>query len=162
MQPAEPVARVRSDYAELLRRVKAAGLLDRRPAHFAIRTAVIGLLFVGGWVAFALLGPSWWQLVVAAGLAVVFAQVGFLGHDAGHRQVFRSRRANDVVGFLSGNLGIGLSFGWWVDKHNRHHERYSGRLDHLKVGQRPRSDKIVFLPQNTTYRRGRCVTSLLQ
>ncbi|WP_225978827.1 reverse transcriptase domain-containing protein, partial [Gandjariella thermophila] len=43
-----------------------------------------------------------------------------------------------------------------------HLERYSGRLDHLKVGQRPRSDKIVFLPQNTTYRRGRCVTSLLQ
>ncbi|GDY34083.1 ribonuclease domain-containing protein [Gandjariella thermophila] len=41
-------------------------------------------------------------------------------------------------------------------------ERYSGRLDHLKVGQRPRSGKIVFLPQNTTYRRGRCVTSLLQ
>jgi fatty acid desaturase len=25
------------------------------------------------------------------------------------------------VGLLHGNLGIGLSYGWWVDKHNRHH-----------------------------------------
>ena len=25
------------------------------------------------------------------------------------------------LGILHGNLGIGLSYGWWVDKHNRHH-----------------------------------------
>ena len=43
-----------------------------------------------GWAVFVWLGPSWWQLVVAAFLAVVFVQLGFLGHDAGHRQVFRS------------------------------------------------------------------------
>jgi len=52
---------------------------------------------------------------------VVFTQVGFLGHDAGHRQVFASRRASYVAGILLGNLSIGLSYGWWVDKHNRHH-----------------------------------------
>ena len=68
-----------------------------------------------------MVGNSWWQLVVAAFLAVVFTQIGFLGHDAGHRQVFGTRRANYVTGVLLGNLGIGLSYGWWVDKHNRHH-----------------------------------------
>ena len=52
---------------------------------------------------------------------LLFTQVGFLGHDAGHRQIFGSRRANYVLGILLGNLGIGLSYGWWVDKHNRHH-----------------------------------------
>jgi fatty acid desaturase len=52
---------------------------------------------------------------------VVFTQIGFLGHDAGHGQIFGSRRANYVVGILHGNLAIGLSYGWWVDKHNRHH-----------------------------------------
>jgi fatty acid desaturase len=65
------------------------------------------------------------ELVVAARrrrvLAVAFAQVGFLGHDAGHRQVFRTRRANDVLGVLCGNLATGLSYGWWTGKHNRHH-----------------------------------------
>ncbi|MGW3471882.1 fatty acid desaturase family protein [Saccharopolyspora sp. NPDC000995] len=121
MQPAETVVRARSNYSELLRRVKEAGLLNRRPVYYVVRIAMIALLFVGGWVAFVLLGRSWWQLAVAAALAMVFAQAGFPGNDAGHRQVLRPRRANDVVGFLSGNLGIGLSFGWWADKHNRHH-----------------------------------------
>ena len=58
---------------------------------------------------------------MAAFLAVMFTQVGFLGHDAGHRQIFGSRRANYVLGVLHGNLGIGLSYGWWVNKHNKHH-----------------------------------------
>ena len=70
---------------------------------------------------FGLLGRSWYQLLIAAFLAIAFTQVVFLGHGAGHRQVFASRRANDLVGFLHGNLLVGLSFGWWVDKHSRHH-----------------------------------------
>ena len=32
-----------------------------------------------------LLGDSWWQLLTAAYLAVVFTQIAFMGHDAGHR-----------------------------------------------------------------------------
>jgi fatty acid desaturase len=112
---------VGSDYSDLLREVKRAGLLNRRPRRAAGRIVLIGVLFAAGWTGFVVLGQSWWQLAVAAFLALVFTQVGFLGHDAGHRQLFRSRRANDLVGLLSGNLGIGLSFGWWMDKHNRHH-----------------------------------------
>ena len=80
-----------------------------------------GGLLAAGWAVFVVLGDSWWQLVVAAFLAFVFTQIGFIGHDAGHRQIFRTRRANDLVGLLLGNLALGLSFGWWVDKHNRHH-----------------------------------------
>jgi fatty acid desaturase len=150
MQPAETVVRARSDYSELLGRVKEAGLLHRRPVYYLVRIAVLALLFAGGWVAFALLGSSWWQLVVAAALAVVFAQVGFLGHDAGHRQVFRSRRANDVVGFLSGNLGIGLSFGWWVDKHNRHH----ANPNHQDRDPDVRGSTIAFTETDGRARRG--------
>ncbi len=110
-----------SDYAELSRLVKSAGLLDRRPAYYRVRIAVALLAYAAGWTAFALLGPSWWQLAVAVFLAAAFTQVGFLGHDAGHRQVFTSRRANDRLGMLCADLLIGLSYGWWIDKHNRHH-----------------------------------------
>src|SRR5690349_18582850 len=78
-------------------------------------------LLAAGWAAFVVAGDSWWQLAVAVFLAVVFTQIGFLGHDAGHRQVFGTRRASYAAGILLGNLGIGLSYGWWVDKHNRHH-----------------------------------------
>jgi fatty acid desaturase len=110
-----------SEYAELSRLVRQAGLLERRPRYYAWKIAVTIGLLAAGWTAFVVVGNSWWQLAVAAFLAVVFTQIGFLGHDAGHRQVFGTRRANYVAGILLGNLGIGLSYGWWVDKHNRHH-----------------------------------------
>jgi fatty acid desaturase len=110
-----------SDYAELSRRVKRAGLLDRRPAYYAAKTALTIVVLAAGWTAFLLLGDSWWQLATAVFLAFGFTQVGFLGHDAGHRQVFRTRRGNGVAGLVLGNLLIGLSYGWWVGKHNRHH-----------------------------------------
>ena len=110
-----------SDYAELMRLVRGAGLLERSPAFYAAYITACLVMLAAGWAAFVLLGDSWWQLVTAACLAAVFTQNGFLTHDAGHRQVFRSRRANQLVGLVHGNLAIGLAFGWWVDKHHRHH-----------------------------------------
>ncbi len=110
-----------SIYSGLLRQVKGAGLLDRRYGYYLSRIAVTGSLLAGAWGLFVVVGNSWWQLFVAVLLAFVFTQLGFLGHDAGHRQIFRSKRANYLVGLVHGNLAIGLSYGWWVDKHNRHH-----------------------------------------
>lgn len=110
-----------TDYARLSRLVRQAGLLDVRTGHYAWRITITVVLLLGGWAAFLLVGDSWWQLAVAAYLAVMFTQLAFLGHDAGHRQITRSRRVSYILGILLGNLGIGLSYGWWVSKHNRHH-----------------------------------------
>jgi fatty acid desaturase len=118
---APAAARGGSEYAQLSRQVRLAGLLERRPRYYRWKIGATVVLLAAGWAAFAVVGDSWWQLPVAAFLAVMFTQVGFLGHDAGHRQIFRSRKANYVIGVLLGNLGIGLSYGWWVSKHNRHH-----------------------------------------
>jgi fatty acid desaturase len=109
------------EYTELSRQVKQAGLLDRRRGWYGARIGLNLALLAGGWVAFGVLGESWWQLVTAGFLAVVFTQLAFVGHDAGHRQIFRSRRANDLVGLVHANLGVGVSYDWWVAKHNRHH-----------------------------------------
>ena len=119
--PGPPAAKRGSQYAQLSRQIRQAGLLDRRPGYYTWKIAVTVLALAVGWAAFVLVGDSWWQLVVAAFLAMVFAQISFLGHDAGHRQIAGSRRASYLLGILLGNLGIGLSYGWWVDKHNRHH-----------------------------------------
>jgi fatty acid desaturase len=121
LAPAASAPRRGSEYAELSRQVKQAGLLERRSGYYAWKIAVTIGMLAGGWTAFVMLGDSWWQLGVAAFLAAVFTQIGFLGHDAGHRQMFSTRRASYVAGILLGNLGIGLSYGWWVAKHNRHH-----------------------------------------
>ncbi len=110
-----------SAYSELSRQIKQARLLDRRKGYYAGLIALTGALCAVGVVAFLLIGDSWWQLVVAAYFAVVSTQLGFLGHDAGHRQIFTSARANRRLGVVIANLGVGFSYGWWVDKHNRHH-----------------------------------------
>lgn len=112
-----------SDFAGLRRQVSAARLLERRPAHYAVRIALTVGAYAGVWWAMTLLGHSWYQLLLAAAMGVVFTQVAFLGHDGGHQQILRSRRANDVVGLVAGDLLVGLSYGWWLDKHNRHHAR---------------------------------------
>jgi len=110
-----------SDFAELNRRISAAGLLRRQPAHYAVRLGLVTAALVAGWTAFFLVGASWWTLAVAAFLAVVFAQVALVAHDLAHRQVFRTNTASTRAGLVAGNLAIGMSYGYWMVKHTRHH-----------------------------------------
>jgi fatty acid desaturase len=140
----------RPDFAELRRRVRQEGLMDRRPRYYAIKITVLTVLFAGGWVAFVALGDSWYQLLVAVYLAIVFTQIGFLGHEAGHRQIFRSRRANNAIGLVHGNLLIGLCFGWWTGKHNRHHAytNQPGKDPDITIGA------LAFTPDQARRRRG--------
>jgi fatty acid desaturase len=109
------------EFTQLSRQVRQAGLLERRHGWYAARITLNLALLAAGLAALVVVGESWWQLVTAGYLAVVFTQLAFLGHDAGHRQLFRSRRANDLVGLLHADLLVGISFGWWVPKHNDHH-----------------------------------------
>ena len=111
----------RSDYAELSSRIRSAGLLERRTAYYVAKFTLTWAAFGGAWVAFVLIGTTWWQLVTAVVLGVLSTQIAFLGHDLGHKQVVRTRRASYLLGLLHGNLAVGLSMGWWLDKHNRHH-----------------------------------------
>ena len=110
-----------SAYAVLSRQIKQAGLLDRRPGYYAAQFALVLALLAAGVTAFLVVGDSWWQLLVAAYFAVVSTQLGFLGHDAGHRQILASASRNYRLGVLLANVGVGFSYGWWVDKHSRHH-----------------------------------------
>ncbi|QIZ38058.1 acyl-CoA desaturase [Saccharopolyspora sp. ASAGF58] len=109
-----------SDFAELARLIKQRGLLDHRRAYYAAKMAINGGLLAAAGAAFIVLGDSWWQVFTAMAFAGAFAQLAFIGHDAGHRQIFRTRRANDLVGHVHGCL-TGISYGWWVGKHRRHH-----------------------------------------
>lgn len=118
-EPREP--RTGSDFAVLSRRIAAAGLSGRKPTYHTARIGTVAALYGGGLVAFFLMGDSWWQLLVAAFFAIVFAQVALVSHDLAHRQVFRTRRPSRIAGLIAGNLGVGMSYGWWMDKHTRHH-----------------------------------------
>ncbi|MET7640152.1 acyl-CoA desaturase [Streptomyces sp. NPDC005438] len=116
-----PARRPGSDFAPLSRAVAEAGLMRRRPGYYAVRlTLVIGTLLTG-WAGFLVLGDSPWQLLLAVGMGLAFGQLALAAHDVAHRQVFRGRGVSELAGRLIGNLGIGMSYGWWMNKHTRHH-----------------------------------------
>ena len=109
-------------YAELKRLVKEEGLLDRQPAYFGGKIALNSFLLAVGLALLPILDNTWLQLANAVYLAFVFVQISFLAHDFGHRQFsFRAPWKNDWATLILGNLLLGVSRQWWIDKHNDHH-----------------------------------------
>lgn len=121
VRPPPAGAQTGSDFARLSKRIQAAGLMVRRPGYYMLRITTLAALYAMGCAAFVLIGDSWWTLLAAGFLAFVFGQVALLAHDVAHRQVFRRRKASELSGRLAGNLGIDMGYGWWQDKHSRHH-----------------------------------------
>lgn len=110
-----------TSFRHLALQVSAVGLLDRRPGYYITKISLTVAASGAGWAAFVVVGNSWASLGLAAFLGLMFTQLGFIAHDAGHQQVFSSRRANRLLGLAVGNALIGMCFGWWVPKHNAHH-----------------------------------------
>jgi omega-6 fatty acid desaturase (delta-12 desaturase) len=86
------------------------------------------------WYAMYLCKPiSWWLVVPLAILAGGFlVRVFIIFHDCGHGSFFKSRKANDAVGFLTGVLTWTAYYHWrW--EHAIHHSS-SGDLDKRGTG----------------------------
>ncbi len=109
-----------NEYAELKQLIKQKGLLQKQPAYYTGQVLLILGLLALSLTFVALIDTLWLLLLNAAFLAFVFAQIGFIGHDAGHRQIFHAAGKNAIVG-LAVNFLLGTSRSWWIDKHNRHH-----------------------------------------
>jgi fatty acid desaturase len=110
-------------YAELKRLIRERGLLDKAIPGYMVRVAIVQALFLGSLAVVAFVHIFWVQCLDALLLAFTTTQIGLIGHDAGHRQVFDSTLRNDILGLLQGNLLLGMSFSWWNFKHNAHHAR---------------------------------------
>src|SRR6202007_2870014 len=116
-----------ASYRALARQVRAMGLLDRRPGYYGGKITLTILAFCAGGALFVIVGNSWAALAVAPLVGMMFTQLGFIGHDLGHNQVFGARRRNRLLGLVVANALIGLSFGWWVPKRSAHHAHPNAR-----------------------------------
>ena len=117
-QPQEQADRQQID--ELRQLVRQRGLLDKQPAYYTCKIlSTLGLLALSLTI-LALVDTLWVQLMNAGFLGFVFAQIAFIGHDAGHRQIFRSVRNNEITGLIICFM-LAMERTWWLDKHNRHH-----------------------------------------
>ncbi|MDN5549880.1 MAG: fatty acid desaturase, partial [Brevibacterium sp.] len=101
--------------------VKEAGLLARRPGWNTLRFVLLGISYVVAFAMLFLIGESWWQMATAVVFGILFTQTAYVAHDAAHRQIFTNGKVGEWVSTIIGNLFIGLSFGWWLKKHNALH-----------------------------------------
>jgi fatty acid desaturase len=110
------------EFRDLLALVRQSGLMAKQPAYYVRKMLLNVAMFVGAFVLIAKFHNYFWiQLCNAAFLAFVFAQLGFIVHDAGHQEIFSGPTGNEVLGLLHSNLLLGFSYSWWLDKHNHHH-----------------------------------------
>jgi fatty acid desaturase len=139
-----------SSFSALLSDVKGAGLLARTRIFYISVFTTLVLALGGAITGFLLLGDSWFQLIIAGVLGIIFTQFAFLGHEASHRQVFESGRANDRVGRMLSSGLVGISYSWWMNKHTRHHANPN------TVGKDPDIDvdTISFLEEDAADARG--------
>jgi fatty acid desaturase len=120
-----------SNFSQVLNLVRDAGYLKKKPSFYIIRLVVISViasaLWTGaGFLAWAATLNGWWMVLafaIVALLGVMSAQYGFIAHEAAHRQIFRNNKLNDWTGLILANLFAGLSYGFWLKKHNKHHQR---------------------------------------
>ncbi|MEO6532012.1 MAG: acyl-CoA desaturase [Pseudolysinimonas sp.] len=139
-----------SSYSSLLGAVRSAGLLERSRVFYYSVFATLVVALGGAITGFVMLGHSWFQLLIAGALGIIFTQFAFLGHEASHRQVFASGRANDVAGRALASGVVGMSYSWWMNKHTRHHANPNtiGKDPDLAI------DIISFVEQDAATARG--------
>jgi fatty acid desaturase len=148
---AAPTAVVRAGgYAELAEEIRSLGLTRRRPLFYAGLSTIIALAMVAGVAGLVLLHHSWWAIWLAPAFGVLSAQLGFFAHDATHRQISRRERPSRILGQVTGNLLNGLSYGWWLSKHNAHH----AHPNDLGADPDVHAGVVVFDRQQGSRRRG--------
>jgi acyl-lipid omega-6 desaturase (Delta-12 desaturase) len=93
----------------------------------------LGAYAITWYLIYLTVSVSWWLVVPLALLAAGFVvRIFIIFHDCGHGSFFKSRRANDIVGFITGVLTLTPYFHWrW--EHNIHHAS-SGHLDKRGTG----------------------------
>lgn len=141
-----PIAKA---YTRISQVVRESGLLRRARWFYALVGASLAVALGGAVTGFVLLGESWFQLLIAAALGIIFTQIAFLAHEAAHRQILALGPANDrLARILAG--AIGMSYSWWDSKHTRHHSNPN------RVGKDPdiEVDTISFIEEDAVQARG--------
>ena len=91
-------------------------------------------LFALLWVLmyFSLAWSPWITLALALLAGLLLVRIFIIFHDCGHGSFFKSRRANDVTGFITGVLTL-TPFHHWRWEHSIHHAT-AGALDRRGIG----------------------------
>lgn len=62
--------------------------------------------------------------------SLLFVEIGYISHDIIHNQYFANVKLNHVLASIFANMGIGLSYSWWIEKHNVGHHNFTNSNIH--------------------------------
>jgi acyl-lipid omega-6 desaturase (Delta-12 desaturase) len=93
---------------------------DRRRAWGQILNSFLPYIALWVLMAWSLHVSYWLTLGLAAVAAGFLIRIFIIFHDCGHGSFFRSRRANNILGFLSGLLAL-TPYHYWHHQHALHH-----------------------------------------
>src|SRR3990172_2342399 len=88
-------------YAELKRLIENNGLLVMQPLYYARKIALTLFMLAAGVVLLFWTDNLWLTMLDAVYLGFVAAQSGFIGHDAGHKQIFKVPLKNHLIGLFN-------------------------------------------------------------
>ncbi|MCZ6918250.1 MAG: fatty acid desaturase [Gemmatimonadetes bacterium] len=93
-----------------------------------------GIPFLALWLLmlWSLSRGYWITLLLAVPSGLFLVRMFIIQHDCGHGSFFKSRRANDTLGFIIGVLTL-VPYRYWRRTHAIHHAT-SGDLDHRTFG----------------------------
>ena len=97
------------DYIELKKTLEAKGLLKHTPAYYFLNFFINILLLV---ISFAIIFyfRNWYAtILMSIAIAFIGMQLGYLGHDAGHRSISKSRTVNELIGHFSHSFFLAVA-----------------------------------------------------
>jgi len=108
------------DYALLNAALTKRGTFDRAYGYYFFLSLFV---FVGFFVsAYFVIRINSTPLLIIMGVIFSFFAVQMAGllHDAGHRAIFKTAKANDIFGIICGAF-LAMGYNSWRLKHNKHH-----------------------------------------
>jgi omega-6 fatty acid desaturase (delta-12 desaturase) len=104
------------------------------------------------------LSNAWWLTVLLLPVtALLFVRTFTIMHDCSHGSFTGSKKANEIIGFMTGVLTL-TPFSQWRRDHALHHAS-SGDLDRRGHGDIDRSAEEISRPRSITSRTRLCAAS---
>jgi omega-6 fatty acid desaturase (delta-12 desaturase) len=130
--PHSPAATVHCTPQALREIVSRYAQPDTRRATVQILNTGLPFLLLMGAMFYALDHHFWPAMLLAVPAGALLVRLFAIQHDCGHGSFFRSRRANDIAGWLIGVVTM-TPYGAWRHNHAIHHAT-SGNLDRRGIG----------------------------
>ena len=108
-------------FAELKSEMQKANLFRKRTKFYLDYFAISFLGVLLSLYIITLSDSIFIQILNGIFLGVVCMQIGFIGHDACHGQIFKSKILNRILGKFCFGITLGISEEHWYKQHNEHH-----------------------------------------